>query len=269
MPTDKPNPTPVVFVHGLWLHSDSWQPWIDLFNAHGYASSAAGWPGDSATASATRLHGSAVAGYGVTEIADQVAAQINSLPTKPILIGHSMGGLVVQQLLGRDLALAAIAIDPAPIAGVRQMPLSTLRATFPAVVIPFNYWRAVALTQRQFHYAFTNLLPMPEARELYVKYCIPSPARPLFQSALANLNLSSATKVDAANSTRGPLLITAASDDHTIPPSLSRSASQLYRNSSAITELHEFAGRGHSLTIDSGWREVADYCLGWLKDQGL
>ncbi len=269
MTGDAANPTPVVFVHGLWLHSDSWRPWIDLFNSRGYASSTVGWPGDSPTASATRLHGSAVAGYGVTEIADHVAAQIKSLPTKPILIGHSMGGLVVQQLLGRDLARAAIAIDPAPMAGVRLMPLSTLRATFPAVVIPFNYWRPVALTQTQFHFAFTNLLPMSEAVDLYNRFCIPSPARPLFQSVLAILNLSSATKVDVANSARGPLLITAASDDHTIPPTLSRGAFHLYRKSSAITELHEFAGRGHSLTIDSGWRQVADYCLGWLKDKGL
>ncbi len=227
------------------------------------------WPGDGETAEATRRSPKSVAGYGVAQIADYVAEQIKRLPRKPILIGHSFGGLIVQNLLGRDLASAAIAIDPAPIQGVWQLPVSALRSGFPALSNPFNYAAAVSLTEPQFRYGFTNALPEQEARDLYAKYAMPSPARPLFEAASASLNPWSATKVNAANAGRGPLLITAGLEDHTVPPVLSRSALRVYRNSPAVTEFKEFHGRGHSLTIDSGWREIADYSLDWLKQKQL
>ena len=260
---------PVVFVHGLWLHAESWVPWIEFFREHGYEAIAASWPGDAETTEATRRKAAAVAGYGVTEIANHIAEQIKILQQKPILIGHSFGGLLVQNLLGRDLAAAAVAIDPAPIKGVPELPLSALKSAFPVLSNPLNVKRAVSLTEPQFRFGFTNAVSEQEAKELYAKYAMPAPGRPLFQAATANLNPNSATKVNVANARRGPLLLISGAEDHTVPPVLVRSALRAYRKSSAVTEFKEFPGRGHSLTIDRGWRELADYILGWLNAKGF
>lgn len=260
---------PVVFVHGLWLHAESWNPWIEFFRANGYEATAASWPGDSESTEATRRKPEAVAGYGVTEIADHIARQLKALDRMPILIGHSFGGLLVQNLLGRDLGAAAVAIDPAPIRGVPELPLSALRSAFPVLGNPFNFNRAVSLTEAQFRFGFTNAVSEQEAHELYAKYAMPAPGRPLFQAATATLNPNSATKVNVANETRGPLLLIAGAADTTVPPVLVKSTLRAYGKSKAVTEFKEFGGRGHSLVIDSGWNELADYILTWLKDKGL
>jgi len=260
---------PIVFVHGLWLHAESWNKWLEFFRQNGYDAVAASWPGDAATTEATRRNPDALAGYGVTEIADHIASQLKAFERKPILIGHSFGGLLVQNLLGRDLAAAAIAIDPAPIKGVPELPLSALKSAFPALGNPFNYRRAVPLTEPQFRFGFTNAVPEQEARELYAKYAMPAPARPLFQAATATFNPNSATKVNVANATRGPLLLISGAQDNTVPPVLVKSTLKAYAKSPAVTEIKDFAGRGHSLTIDSGWRELAEYSLAWLQAKRL
>jgi pimeloyl-ACP methyl ester carboxylesterase len=259
----------VVFIHGLWLHAESWNKWIEFFNTNGYKAMAASWPGDAETTEATRRNAKAVAGYGVTEIADYIAKQTKKFDQKPVLIGHSFGGLIAQNLLGRNLVAAAIAIDPAPIKGVPELPISVLKSGFPILGNPLNYGRAVSLTEPQFRYGFTNAVPEAEARELYSMYAIPGPGRPIFQAATATFNPNSATKVNVTNANRGPLLLIAGSDDHTVPPVLVKSALKNYRNSGAVTDFKEFSKRGHSLTIDSGWREVAEYCLAWLKAKGF
>jgi pimeloyl-ACP methyl ester carboxylesterase len=261
--------TPVVFIHGLWLHGESWNNWVQLFRENGYEATAASWPGDSENTEATRKNADALAGHGVTEIADHIAAQLKTFEKKPVLIGHSFGGLIVQNLLGRNLAAAGIAIDPAPIKGVPELPLSALRSAFPVLGNPLNFKRAVSLTEHQFRFGFTNAVPENEAKELYARYAMPAPGRPLFQAATATLNPNSATKVNVANATRGPLLLVSGEKDHTVPPVLVRSALKAYSKSPAITEFKAFAGRGHSLTIDSGWRELAEYSLAWLKAKGL
>jgi pimeloyl-ACP methyl ester carboxylesterase len=269
MAPEKSGRPPIVFVHGLWLHGDSWNNWLRFFRENGYQATAASWPGDSESTEATRRNAGAVAGYGVTEIADHIAAQLRAFDRKPILIGHSFGGLLVQNLLGRDLASAGIAIDPAPIKGVPELPLSALRSSFPVLGNPLNFKRAVSLTEHQFRFGFTNALQEKEAKELYAKYAMPAPGRPLFQAATATFNPHSATKVNVANASRGPLLLVSGGKDNTVPPVMVKSALRVYRKSPAITELKEFSGRGHSLTIDSGWRELAEYSLGWLKAKGL
>lgn len=260
---------PIVFVHGLWLHAESWKDWLAFFGAAGYPVAAASWPGDAETTEATRRNAGAVAGYGVTEIADHIAGQLKAFTQKPILIGHSFGGLLVQNLLGRDLAAAAIAIDPAPLKGVPELPLAALRSAFPVLSNPLNFRRAVSLTEQQFRFGFTNAVSEQEARQLYAQYAMPAPGRPLFQAATATLNPSSATTVNVANAARGPLLLISGGEDHTVPPVLVRSALRAYRRSPAVTEFKAFPGRGHSLTIDSGWREVADFCLTWLQSRGF
>jgi non-heme chloroperoxidase len=261
--------TPVVFVHGLWLHADSWGAWMDLFRENGYAPTAPGWPGDGATVEETRSHPERVAGHGVDDVVAHYASAIAGLESKPIVIGHSFGGLIAQRLLGQDAAAAAVAIDPAPIKGVLSLPLSALRVASIALRSPANKRRAVALTSKQFRYGFGNAVSASESDALFERWTIPSPGRPLFEAGLANFTPSSPTKVNTANPTRGPLLLTSGGADHTVPPSIVRGTLKLYRSSPAITELREFPGKGHSLALDSGWREVADVVLAWLKAHAL
>jgi pimeloyl-ACP methyl ester carboxylesterase len=242
---------------------------MQFFAERGYKSLNPDWPGDGATVEDSRANTELIANHGITEITDSYAKVIESLPSKPILIGHSFGGLIVQILLGRGLASAAIAIDPAPMKGVWQLPLSALKASFPVLDNPFNLNKAVSLTYKQFRYAFTNAVPEEEAKELYERCTVPSPARPLFQAAFATLNPNAQNKVMTHNATRGPLLITAGEEDHTVPPVISEATWKKYKKSPAITELKSFKNRGHSLTIDHGWKEIAEYSLQWLNEKGL
>src|SRR5207249_10867606 len=264
-----PDGTPVIFVHGLWLHADSWGPWVDRFREAGYSPIAPGWPGDSSTVAQTRHKTELVAGHGIEDVVQHYAGVIRGLDAKPIAIGHSFGGLIVQRLLGEDLAAAAVAIDPAPIKGVLRLPLSALRVASIALRNPANRKRAVALTAEQFRYGFGNAVSADESAELHERWTIPSPGRPLFEAAMANLSPGSPAKVNTANSTRGPLLVTAGGKDHTVPAAISSSTLKLYRKSPAVTDSKEFPDRGHSLTIDHGWPEFADAVLAWLKSHSL
>lgn len=261
--------TPVVFVHGLWLHHTSWGPWQELFTERGYAPIAPGWPGEADTVAATRSDPAPMAGVGVGEIADHYADIIATLPAKPIVIGHSFGGLVAQILLGRGLADAAVAIDPAPIKGVLALPVSALRVASIALRSPANSGKTVALTLEQFTYGFANNRTPAEASSLYDSWAMPSPGKPLFQAASANFALHAATTVDLHNSHRGPLLVTLGGKDHTVPPAVSKATYKLHhKKSSAVTDLHEFPDADHSLTVDSDWRRIADDVLAWLEKQG-
>ena len=262
-------PRPVVFIHGLWLHSSSWTPWVDLFRDQGYAPIAPGWPGDPDTVAEARANPDAIAGHGIDDVTQHYAAIIEGLPEQPILIGHSFGGMFAQKLLGQGLAAGAVAIDAAQFKGVLPLPLSTLRSGFPVLKNPANAKRAVSLTAEQFRYAFGNAVTPEESDELYERWAIPAPGKPLFEAASANFNPHSPATVDTANELRGPLLLMAGGKDHTIPPAITHSECKKYRHSDAVTELHEFPERAHSLTIDSGWREVADVALAWLARQSL
>ena len=257
----------IVFIHGLWIHTSAWQSWMDFFNQHGYKTLNPAWPGDSPTVAECRANTEPIANRGVTEIADSYSTIISSLSEPPVVIGHSFGGLIAQVILGRGIAAAGIAIDPAPMKGVWQLPFSALKASFPVLGNPFNLKKAVSLTFDQFRYAFTNAVPEEEARQLYDRWTIPAPARPLFQAAIATF-AGSETKVNTANTTRGPLLITGAEDDHIAPPVLGKASLKKY-NSSVVTEFKLFEGRGHSLVVDHGWREIAEYSLAWLNKNGL
>jgi non-heme chloroperoxidase len=261
---------PVVFIHGLWIHASAWQPWIDLFAEHGYQGINPSWPGDGATVEESRKHPENIAGHGVKEVADSFAKVIATLDSPPILIGHSFGGLIAQVLLGRGIAAAAIAIDPAPIKGVWQLPVSALRSSLPVLRNPLNRKRAVSLTFDEFRYAFVNAIPESEGKDLYDRHTIPAPGLPLFQAATATFNPKSETTVNVKNSTRGPLLITAGDQDHIAPPVLAKAAQKYHKkHSSATTDLTIFPGAGHSLVIDHTWIDVAHASLAWLKKQGL
>jgi non-heme chloroperoxidase len=257
----------IVFIHGLWIHASAWQPWMEFFEQNGYQTLNPAWPGDSATVAESRANAQRIANRGVTEVADSYAAVIKTLAEPPIVIGHSFGGLLAQIILGRGIAAAGIAIDPAPMKGVWQLPLSALKASFPVLGNPFNLKKAISLSFPQFQYGFANAVPEAEAKQLYDQWTIPAPARPLFQAATATF-AGNETKVDTANSTRGPLLITGGEKDHIAPPVLGEASLKKY-NKSVVTEFKLFENRGHSLVVDNGWKEVAEYSLAWLNKNGL
>lgn len=257
--------TPVVFIHGLWLHATSWQPWVDLFNESGYEAIAPRWPHEPATVEEARADPDAVAGLGIDEITEHFASTIRALPEVPVIIGHSFGGLFSEKLLGEGYGRAAVAIDPAQIKGVLPLPLSQLRATLPVLANPANRNKAVSLSKKEFRFAFGNALSEEESDTLYDTWTIPSPAKPLFQAAVANFSLHSPAKVNTKRSDRGPLLLVSGTEDHTVPDVVTRSTLKQYRDSTAVTELRQFEGRGHSLIVDSGWKDVANAVLDWLK----
>lgn len=267
MTSSKTGKRPIVFIHGLWIHSSSWQQWMDFFNEQGYKTLNPGWPGDSLTVAECRENPLSIANRGVEEIVENYTQIIATLPELPIVIGHSFGGLIAQILLGRGLASACIAIDPAPIKGVWQLPFSALKASLPVLGNPFNLKKAHSLTYEQFRYGFANAVSENEAKELYDRWTIPAPCRPLFQAATASF-VGMQTKVNTQNKTSGPLLITGGEKDHQAPPILGQASLKKY-NRSVIADFKLFEGRGHSLIVDNGWKEIAEYSLTWLKKNGL
>jgi non-heme chloroperoxidase len=257
--------TPVVFIHGLWLLPSSWARWAQVFDDNGYAPLTPGWPDDPQTVDEANAHPGVFANKTVGQVADHYAAVIERLTHKPAVIGHSFGGLLAQMVAGRGLSAATVAIDAAPFRGVLPLPISALRSAQPVLGNPANRHRAVPLTYDQFRYAFANAVPEDEAKQLYETYAVPAPGAPLFQAATANLNPWTEAKVDSVNPERGPLLIISGERDHTVPPTLSKAAFKKQRRNDNVTEIVEIPGRGHALTIDSGWREVADAALAFVQ----
>lgn len=255
--------TPVVFVHGLWMHAVSWRPWARLFSQRGYRPIVEGWPGEAESVEATRRHPEAVADRGIDEITDHYAAIICELPVAPVAVGHSFGGLIVQRLLAQGFARAAVALAPAQFRGVFTVPPTQLAAAWPVLSRPWRWHGTWSHSTGSFHRGFANGVSREESDRLLSEAGIPAPNRPLFQAALANLTPRSPASVDTRTE-RGPLLLVAAGLDRTVPPAGVRAAYRRQRRSPGITELAVFDDRGHSLAADSGWREVADCALEFL-----
>jgi pimeloyl-ACP methyl ester carboxylesterase len=257
--------TPVVFIHGLWLLPSSWDRWAAMFEEAGYAALAPGWPDDPATVEEAKEHPEVFAHKTVGQVADHFSDVIVKLDRKPVVIGHSFGGLMAQIVAGRGLAAVTVAIDPAPFRGVLPLPISALRAASVALAHPTTRNKAIPLTYDQFRYAFANAVSEEEAKELYETYAVPAPGAPLFQAAAANLNPWTEVKVDTDNQQRGPLLIISGEKDHTVPWAIANASYKQQRDNEGVTEIVEIKGRGHALTIDSGWREVAETALGFAR----
>lgn len=257
--------TPVVFIHGLWLLPSSWDRWAEVFEQAGYAALTPGWPDDPETVEQANAKPEVFAHKSVGDVADHFAEVIGRLKRKPAVVGHSFGGLLTQIVAGRGLAAVSVAIDPAPFRGVLPLPVSALKSASPVLGNPANRNRAVPLTYEQFRFAFANAVEEEEAKQLYTTYAVPASGLPLFQAATANLNPWTEAKVNSRNPERGPLLIIDGEQDHTVPPAIARASYKKQKRNEGVTEYAEIPGRGHALTIDSGWREVADTALAFVK----
>jgi non-heme chloroperoxidase len=256
---------PVVFIHGLWLLPSSWDRWATVFEEAGYTALTPGWPDDPETVAEANAHPEVFAGKSIGQVADHYSAVIGGLTKKPAVIGHSFGGLMTQIVAGRGLSAASVAIDPAPFRGVLPLPISALKSGSPVLGNPANRNRAVPLTYDQFRYAFANAVTEDEARALYDEFAVPAAGKPLFQAAAANLNPWTEAKVDTDNPDRGPLLVVSGEKDHTVPWAIANASYKQQKDNPGVTEIVEIKGRGHALTIDSGWREVADTALAFVK----
>jgi pimeloyl-ACP methyl ester carboxylesterase len=256
---------PVVFVHGLWLLRSSWNRWADVFDQAGYAAVTPEWPDDPETVGEANAHPEVFAHKTVGQVADHFAEAIGKLAKRPAVIGHSFGGLLAQMLAGRGLSAATVAIDPAPFRGVLPLPFSALQSAWPVLGNPLNRNRAVPLTYEQFRFAFANAVSEDEAKQLYETFAVPASGAPIFQAATANLNPWTEVKVDSTNPQRGPLLILSGEKDNTVPWSIAQASFEQEKRNEGVTEIKQMPNRGHALTIDSGWREVADTALAFIK----
>ena len=256
---------PVAFVHGLWLLPSSWDRWRVVFEDAGYATLAPGWPDDPNTVDEANKHPEVFAHKTVGQIADHFEEVFGKLTKKPAILGHSFGGLLAQILAGRGISAVTVAIDPAPFRGVLPLPISALKSASPVLGNPANYRRAVPLTYEQFRYGFANAVGEDEAKELYVTFAVPGSGVPLFQAATANLNPWTEAKVNTKNPDRGPLLITDGEKDHVVPWAIANASYKRQKRNEGVTEIVQIPNRGHGLTIDHGWRQVADIALKFVR----
>ncbi|MDX6532805.1 MAG: hypothetical protein QOF68_549 [Gaiellales bacterium] len=256
---------PIVFVHGLWLLPSSWDRWATLFEEAGYTALTPAWPDDPETVGEANAHPEVFAGKSVGDIADHVEAFIRGLDRKPAIIGHSFGGLLTEILAGRGLGAASVAISPAPFRGVLPLPISALKAARPVLSNPANRHRAVPLTFEQFRFGFGNAVSEEEAKELYETFAVPGSGEPIFQAAAANLNPWTEAKVDTKNPDRGPMLILVGEEDHQAPDAIAEASYKKQKRNEGVTEFAVIPRRGHSITVDSGWRAVARTALAFVQ----
>jgi non-heme chloroperoxidase len=257
--------TPVVFIHGLWLLPSSWDRWATVFEEAGFVALTPGWPDDPQTVEEAKAHPEVFAHKTIGQVADHYAGVIGQLNKRPAVVGHSFGGLLTQIIAGRGLSAASVAIDPAPFRGVLPLPFSALKSASPVLGNPANRNRAIPLTFEQFRFGFANAVSEEEARELYNTFAVPASGAPLFQAATANLNPWTEAKVDTKNPERGPLLIVSGEKDNTVPWAIANASYKRQKRNEGVTEIVEMPNRGHALVVDSGWREVADKALGFIK----
>jgi len=257
--------TPVVLIHGLWLLPSSWANWVDFFSQAGYAPLTPDWPGDPETVEEARANPDVFAKVTLGQVADHTTEIVNALNTKPVIMGHSTGGLLAQMLAGKGLSAATVAIDPGVFRGVLPLPASVLKGVGPFLLDPRTRGRALTLTFDQFKYGWTNALDEKESKELYDTYHVACSGIALVQMGNANLNPWTEAKVDTKNPDRGPLLITDGEKDHTVPWAIANAAYKRQKPNPGVTEIVKIPNRGHSLTIDHGWQEVAQTALDFLK----
>jgi non-heme chloroperoxidase len=256
---------PVVFIHGLWLLPSSWANWVEYFKQAGYAPLTPDWPDDPESVAAARANPDDLAKKTLGQVAAHTTEIIHALNTKPAVMGHSTGGLLAQMLAGRGLSAVTVAIDPGVFRGVLPLPVSVLKGVGPFLINPRTRGRAITLTFDQFKYSWANALDEQEAKELYDAFHVAGSGIALAQMGNANLNPWTEAKVDTKNPDRGPLLIIDGEKDHTVPWAIANAAYKRQRRNPGVTEILKIPNRGHALTIDHGWREVAQTALDFVK----
>ncbi|MER7534875.1 alpha/beta hydrolase [Streptomyces sp. NPDC097704] len=260
-------PDTVVLIHGLWMTPLSWEHWVTRYEQRGLKVITPGYPGVEPGVEgveALRKDPSPLAGLGVSEVLDHLKQVIGALDTKPIIMGHSFGGAFVQLLLDAGYGAAGVSIDGAAVKGVKALPFSEIKATFPVLHNPANKSRAVPITEKEFHYAFTNNLTEEESKVVYDRYSVPVSGRMLFQGGFANFTPHATTTVDFANDDRAPLLFVSGGNDNILPPSVQHENYEKHaKRSKAITAYRLFDGRSHYTCGEAGWEAVADLALDW------
>jgi pimeloyl-ACP methyl ester carboxylesterase len=261
-------PNTIVLIHGLWMTPRSWEHWIDRYSSRGHHVLAPAWPGMEGEVEDLRRDSSPIAHLGVPEIVDHYERIIDKLDRPPIIMGHSFGGAFVQVLLDRGLGAAGVAIDPGPPKGVLKLPWSTIRSGWSILRNPANRHKAVALTPKQFHYAFANTLTEEASRKAFERYAVAGAGGVLFEGAMANLKSHSPFRIDWGKADRAPLLIIGGGSDHIVPPSLSRSIFKHYKGPATV-EYKEFPDRSHYTVGQGGWEDVADFAVTWAGDRAM
>lgn len=257
----------ILLIHGLWVTPRSWEHFQRRYEARGYRVIAPAWPGIEGSVEDMQRDPSSFNGIGIEQVLEHYTRIIQSLPEKPIIIGHSYGGLITQILMDRGLGASGVAIDSVPPKGIVLLPPSTIEALTPALANPFNYKGTYMFPFARWWRVFANSLDESEARAAYQRYAIAAPGRAIFQAALSNITHGSQAAINFSNSSRGPLLLIGGEKDVIMPASLNRKNFRKYSRSSAITEYNEFAGRSHFIIGEKGWEEVADYALGWAESK--
>jgi pimeloyl-ACP methyl ester carboxylesterase len=259
------SPRTIVLIHGMWMTPLSWEHWAKRYSDQGHPVLAPAWPGLEAEPDELRRDPSPLRGLSITDVVDHYDKIIRGLDQPPIIIGHSFGGLFTQLLIDRGLGAAAVALGTGAPKGVLKLPYSTLRAAWPALRNPLGRNKATPLTQKQFHWCFTNSLTREASDAVYQRYYIPGSARPFFQAGYANFNPNAVTKVDYRSPERPPLLLLTGEEDRICPPSVNRSNWKKQHQAATATEHKEYPGRCHFPGQD-GWEEVADYALAWTSE---
>jgi pimeloyl-ACP methyl ester carboxylesterase len=257
--------TPVVIIHGLGLLPSCWANGVEVLKQAGYAPLTPDWPDDPETVEEARANPDVLAKKTLKQVADHTADVIGKLEKKPAVMGHSTGGLLAQMLAGGGLSGATVAIDPGVFRGVLPLPFSTLKASGPFLLNPRYRGRAITLTFDQFKYGWTNALDEDEAWRLYDTYHVAGSGIALAQMGNANLNPWSESKVDTKLPDRGPLLILDGDKDHTVPWAIANASYTRQKRNPSVTDITQMPNRGHSLTIDHGWQEVAQTALDFVK----
>jgi pimeloyl-ACP methyl ester carboxylesterase len=260
-------PDTIVLIHGLWMTPRSWEHWVEHYTGRGYQVLTPAYPGFGIEVEALREDPTPIESLTVPATVGSLEELIGELDRPPIIMGHSFGGVLTQILLDHGFGAAGVAIDSVPAEGIRVVPPSQIRASFPVLKNPANRNRAVGFTPEQFHYAFTNTMSESDSAAVYERYHVPAPGRFVWGGVLANFTPGHQdTYVDFKNDDRAPLLFIAGGEDNIMPPSVNESNVHHYRRSAAITDFKEFEGRSHFTVGQEGWQEVADYALDWAAE---
>ncbi|GGJ82645.1 alpha/beta hydrolase [Pilimelia anulata] len=260
-------PDTIVLIHGLWVTPRSWGAWVDRYRGRGYRVLAPAYPGFEVEVEALNADPTPIERVTLPGILDHLVGIIGKLDRPPILIGHSAGGALTQILLDRGYGAAGVVLNSAPTEGVAVAPLSQLKSTFPVLRNPANRHRAVPFTPEQWHYAFANTFGEAESRELYERFHIPGPGGIVWNGVLANFQPGHQDAwVDYGNAARPPLLFLSGSEDNLMPPRIQQSNLKHYHGEGTITEIEEYAGRGHLMPVEPGWEQIADHALSWAEN---